>query len=192
MSRAYLMAGAHVSDDGRYRYRLDRQWAATSRQPRTAVFVMLNPSTADADKDDATIRRCVNFADREGCGRLIVVNLFALRSTDPSALRAGWLAGDDVTGPDNHAAILEAIDEAAGTNGLIIAAWGANWPRPNMPPRLNWERNATANGIKPRCFGLTRHGQPLHPVRLPDAQRLQPWTAAGMPEGNYMNDLIFP
>lgn len=77
------LRGAVISDDGRYRYRLWRTWAP--ELPRMA-WIMLNPSTADAEVDDPTIRRCVGFAKREGCGGIEVVNLYAYRSTDPSVL----------------------------------------------------------------------------------------------------------
>lgn len=70
---------ATISECGRYRYRLTRRFA----DGPCATFVMLNPSTADETIDDPTIRRCRNFAIREGCGGLVVVNLFAYRATDP-------------------------------------------------------------------------------------------------------------
>jgi hypothetical protein len=64
-----------------YRYELRRVWDA---QLGLACWVMLNPSTADANEDDPTIRRCVNFARTWGYGGIVVRNLFALRATDPS------------------------------------------------------------------------------------------------------------
>jgi hypothetical protein len=83
---------AIVSDCGRFRYHLRREWSAGS----TLLFVMLNPSTADADVDDNTIRRCVGFGQAEGFGAVEVVNLFAFRATDPADLRrAGYLVGPD-------------------------------------------------------------------------------------------------
>jgi len=74
--------GAIVSDDGLYRYRLWRRWDA---ECPTMVWIMLNPSTADAEVDDPTIRRCIGFARREHCGGIEVVNLYALRATNPAA-----------------------------------------------------------------------------------------------------------
>ena len=77
---------AILSDDGRYRYLLERQW---DERPRMA-WCMLNPSTADANIDDQTIKRCIGFAKREGFGGIIVVNLMAFRATSPAmCLRAG-------------------------------------------------------------------------------------------------------
>jgi hypothetical protein len=76
--------GATLSDCGRYRYRLWRRWA----DGPTVLFVMLNPSTADADVDDPTIRRCIGFARSWGAGALEVVNLYAWRATQPAELKA--------------------------------------------------------------------------------------------------------
>jgi hypothetical protein len=71
---------AVISPCGLYRYRLTRTWDAVRW---SAAFVMLNPSTADAVDDDPTIKRCVGFAKRWGCGGIVVANLFAFRSADP-------------------------------------------------------------------------------------------------------------
>ncbi len=86
--------GAVLSADGVYRYRLWRTWDASKP---TLAFLMLNPSTADATEDDPTIRRCLGFAKEWGYGSLVVVNLFALRSPNPDALREN----DDPVGPEN-------------------------------------------------------------------------------------------
>src|SRR5207237_5457574 len=78
------LSGASFSRDRRYRYRLWRRWDAA--RPVVA-FVMVNPSTADAGRDDPTIRRCIGFARSWGYGRLEVVDLFAYRGTDTRAPR---------------------------------------------------------------------------------------------------------
>src|ERR1700733_11688299 len=91
----YIRSYADISSCGKYRYLLEREWRGTHNpknwewmgfkdgvgeevgQPKSALFVMLNPSTADAEKDDATIRRCVGFAKSWNYERLAVVNLYA-------------------------------------------------------------------------------------------------------------------
>ena len=124
------------------------------------VFVMLNPSTADAKHDDPTIRRCVNFAKRENCGSISVKNVFALRATDPTAL----LAAADPFGPDNY----EWLINGRGVRFLtiMVAAWGAR----NRARRL---RTAYCNAAsaclinRAKCFGTTKDGSPRHPLYLP-------------------------
>lgn len=106
---------AIISDCGAYRYRLERTW--DPELPRVA-FLMLNPSTADAEADDPTIRRCIGFAKSWGFGGLIVGNLFALRSTDPKAL----YSHPDPIGPENNGH-LRTISVDAET---IVCAWGAH------------------------------------------------------------------
>ena len=109
------MEPAVFSPDGRYRYSLARRLGLGEG---ICVFIMLNPSTADAVQNDPTVRRCIGYARGWGCGTLIVANIFALRSTDPQALCG---IGDPV-GPDNDYHILEAARQA----DVLVCAWG-NW-----------------------------------------------------------------
>ncbi len=105
-SRARGMASAaHFSPCGCYRYRLSLSWDDAA--PRLLV-VMLNPSTADETLLDPTATRCVLRARALGFGAVWIVNLFALRATDPRALRGA----DDPVGPGNDAAILGAARRA--------------------------------------------------------------------------------
>jgi hypothetical protein len=108
-----VQRGALVSNCGRYRYRLWRLWDAAAP---TMVWVLLNPSTADADTDDRTVRRCQSLARREHYGGVILVNLFAWRCTHPRDLR---LAADPI-GPENDEHILQVCRE-----GRTIVAGGA-------------------------------------------------------------------
>jgi hypothetical protein len=100
-----------------YRYTLTRRWG----EGPPLLFVMLNPSTASATEDDPTIRRCVGYAKRDGFPAIEVVNLFALRATDPKALTTVA----DPIGPENDAHVQAAADRA----GRIVAAWGKSLPR---------------------------------------------------------------
>jgi hypothetical protein len=138
------VGGATFSANGRYRYRLWRRW---DRSRPVVVFVMLNPSTADADKDDPTIRRCIGFARAWGYGGIEVVNLFAYRATLPRSLRAV----DDPVGPENGRHIRRAVARA----DLVVLAWGAHARASRL---LSLPRA--------RCLGLTRAGQPRHPLYL--------------------------
>lgn len=153
-------AGALFDRSGRYRYRLWRRWAAGGA---AVAFVMLNPSTADAAHDDPTIRRCGGFARAWGFAAMVVVNLFALRATDPARLRRAR----DPVGRDNDHHIAAA---AAGCDHLVLA-WGAHGALGGRDRAVL----ALLAGRRPSCLGLTRAGQPRHPLYLPGATRRRPF-----------------
>ena len=147
---------ATFSDCGRYRYTLERHW--DEGQP-AVLFVMLNPSTADAEKDDPTIRRCIRFAKDWGYGSLLVGNLFAWRATDPKAL----IGVEDPVGPGNDAALVGMRDRARG----VVCAWGAN-------KAAHGTRADTVKAMLGQSWalGLTRGGMPRHPLYVPAATNL--------------------
>lgn len=163
-------SSAVLSDDGRYRYRLGRRWAPGP----TLGWIMLNPSTADATADDPTIRRCIAFARREGCGAIDVANLYAWRATDPDSLLA--LAWGEAVGPDNHHHVADVLAGAERT----VAAWGAWWnaqPDRRRPARLNVESVAALLGAALVCLGRTKAGAPRHPLYVRGDQPLEPFAA---------------
>lgn len=143
-----MTSGAIISECGTYRYRLWRQWG----DGPSCTFVMLNPSTADAEQDDPTIRRCRKFAEREGCGRLDVVNLFAYRATDPKVM----MRADDPVGPLNDWHIVDATKGA----GLVIAAWGMAGFFMGRGNYVRWR----LGGANWRCFKIVSNGEPIHPL----------------------------
>ena len=143
---------ATISADGLYRYDLSRFWDTSERY---ALFIMLNPSTADAGTDDPTIRRCISFAKREGCGGLRVVNLYALRATNPDDL---WKAEDPV-GPDNDAHLSTAITHASMSGSPIIAAWGAN-----AKPMRAYKVKQMPGMEHAKALSFTKTGAPGHPL----------------------------
>lgn len=145
--------GAVISPCGRYRYRLWRRWGAAP----AACFIMLNPSTADADVDDPTIRRCIAFAKRWGCGGIRVVNLFAWRATDPAALVQARRDGFDIAGAYNHVHLVSATGDA----GRVIAAWGAH---PLARDRWIYAARWLRPGTDVACLGTTKDGSPRHPL----------------------------
>ncbi|NTI22396.1 DUF1643 domain-containing protein [Rhizobium rhizogenes] len=153
---------AVISACGSYRYRLERSW--DSELP-TVAFIMLNPSTADAAQDDPTIRRCVGFAKSWGFGRLIVGNLFALRSTDPTTL---YMHSDPI-GPDNNAH-LRAIAACAEQ---IVFAWGNHG--------LLHERGRRVAEMLDHCnvsaLHVTSKGQPGHPLYVAAATQAKAFFA---------------
>ena len=151
---------ALISPCGRYRYRLERTW---SDKPR-ACWIMLNPSTADAEHDDNTIRRVVDFTHGWCYGGLIVVNLFALRSTSPAVLHDDPAAA---IGPENDARIIEAVEQCR----RVVVAWGIHGPlarRDKQVLRLLKNRQL-------HCLGLTSGGHPRHPLFISGATQLIPF-----------------
>jgi hypothetical protein len=143
---------ARFSADFDYRYSLTRQWD-TLRRPM--VFAMFNPSTADAEIEDPTIRRCMGFAEREDCGGIVVVNLFGYRATQPAELRRVV----DPVGPGNDEAIREAF---ALPSAEVVLAWGATADA--YPVRVREFLNLIPDTITPLCLGTTGSGAPRHPL----------------------------
>lgn len=150
---------AVLSECGRYRYELTRTWGDSHRR---VCWIMLNPSTADASTDDHTIRKCIGFSKRWGFGGLDVVNLFALRSTDPKEL----LSATDPIGPDNDTYIMNAVSRCQKT----VAAWGA-WGV------LGGRGHAVSALVPGSIFalGFTRDMHPRHPSRPGYDTVLEEW-----------------
>jgi hypothetical protein len=146
---------AVISDCGTFRYALTRgDWLGGTG---TVLFVMLNPSTADASTDDATIRRCIGFAWDWGFARLTVANLFAYRATNPDDLIVAARAGVDPVGPDNDRWIVRLASGAS----QIVAAWGAH-----RAAEARTTRVLELLGPDVMCLGQTKSLAPRHPVRL--------------------------
>ena len=144
-----IFGGANFSPCRSYRYTLARTWQATGP---TALFICLNPSTADEATDDATVRRCIGFAKRLGFGRLLLTNLFGFRATCPIALTKAT----DPVGPEND----DWIREASMAADLTIVAWGIHG-------RLHERDQAVLRNLStPHCLGTTKDGQPRHPLYL--------------------------
>jgi hypothetical protein len=151
---------ALFSDDRKLRYRLRRQLSAnTSAWASRVVFVMLNPSTADAFNLDPTVAKCRKFAMRWNADVLEVVNLFAYRSPYPKDLDLAFIRGE-MLGMDNEAdiQILAACKGAA----RVIAAWGNNGVRHGRDQQVH--ELLQRAGIKLERLGATQDGHPLHPL----------------------------
>jgi hypothetical protein len=151
--------GATFSPCRKYRYALWREW--DSSKP-AVVFCGLNPSTADEAVDDPTIRRELGYARSWGFGRLVKVNAYGYRSTDPRAL---WKV-EDPRGPDNFLAIkahcFEAMKRAGGMQ--FVAAWGNNIRDRDA---LELRSMLRFEGVPIHALRLTKRGQPQHPLYLP-------------------------
>lgn len=160
-----MNTGATFSPCGQYRYKLWRIWDAS--QP-AAVFIMLNPSTADEVTNDPTVERCERRARAMGYGGLRVANIFALRSTDPKAL----YEHDAPVGADNN----EAIIESAAGAGIVVCAWGRHGLHIGRGRTvLEMLRKA---GVTPRYLKLNKDGTPAHPLYIGYDVLPKPWEQA--------------
>lgn len=134
------------------------------------LFVMLNPSTADESTDDPTIRRCTGFARRFGWASYRVVNLFAVRATNPWELKALAESGVDIVGPDN-----DGLTDAIMRSGAqVVAAWGASGGQ------LAKARARSLVALNPDsewwCLGTTADGSPRHPLYVRGDAQIVRWT----------------
>lgn len=158
-------SAAEFSMCERYRYILRRNLAGgdvLGAPDSLIVWLMLNPSTADALVDDPTIRRCKDFARRWGYSDICVVNMFALRATDPAELTRA----DDPTGPDNDYVISNV------PKGIpVVAGWGAH--KTATPARVR--RVIELLGRTLLCLGTNADGSPKHPLYLSKEAKLRPW-----------------
>lgn len=142
----------------RYRYRLCRVW---NPKLSSVMFVGLNPSTADEQDDDPTVRRCIGFARKWNFGGLILVNLFAYRSTNPS----GLFAVADPVGPGNDKHIM-AIARAAER---VVLAWGTHGTL------LDRDQHVLSLLPGAYCLGVTKEGHPKHPLYLAGNTSVRPF-----------------
>ena len=154
-------AGAII--DGDYRYKLWRSWGPDP--DKKVIWVMLNPSTADATTDDATIRKCLAFSKLWGFHGLEVVNLFALRATDPGVMKAH----KDPVGPLNDLF----LKTAAESGNPLICAWG------NDGRHLNRDLNIASSVFSNRelwCLGSNTNKTPRHPLYIALKTERQLWS----------------
>lgn len=148
-----------------YRYCLTRSWPDTRQTHHQVTFIMLNPSRANADQDDPTIRACLQFAQHLGYTQLTVVNLFAYRTPHPSDLQQA----SDPIGPDNDRHLIAATQSAE----KVILAWG-NWGT------LMNRAKAVVTLLSPYrhklyCLGRNCTEQPRHPLYIKRTTKPQLW-----------------
>ena len=148
------MGKAEFSSCGKYRYSLER---SLSSEPKTIAWIMLNPSTATAELDDPTIRRCMGFSRQWGFGHMLVGNIFGLRATRPEEL----YKAQDPTGLKNWYHLVR----VAFQSHMIIAAWGNHGALYNQGRRV--KEILKSEGFKIYCLGTTKFGHPKHPLYLP-------------------------
>lgn len=155
--------GAVLAFDGRCRLLLER--TLLSPGLRTAVWLLCNPSTADAQQDDPTVRRMRHFTLRAGCGRMLVGNVWPLRTPYPAELWAALARGDLTDAM--RSANLDALAAMAAQADALFVAFGAEpWRRhrPAVEEAVRVMLAAAPDWIVPDCLGITPDGAPLHPL----------------------------
>lgn len=167
------MSSATISGPGDiYRYSLTRTVVPQPKTKSRMLWVMVNPSTADATNDDHTIRKCMGFAQRWGIETFDVVNLFAFRSKDIKRLKIE-MDSLDIVGPDNDAQIRYHARKA----DFVVCAWGSKHKLPkkyaeSRPQEVLRILNDNTAGSPIYCLGRTKAGCPVHPLITPySAQR---------------------
>lgn len=128
------------------------------------LFIGLNPSTADAELDDPTIRRCIGFARRENFGGLLVTNLFAYRATSPSDMKNAV----QPIGESNEYWLEQSIKSCKA----VIVCWGNNGSHLNRNVQINEMLKTHSHNTPILCFGKTKYGQPKHPLYIASSTKL--------------------
>ncbi len=154
----------------RYRYTLFREVNPEGRG--LTAFICLNPSTADATKDDPTVRRCMRFARDWGSRYFCMLNVFAFRATDPRDMKAQH----DPFGKDNW----HHVQRIARMADRVIAAWGVHgdWMngdgiiRAAMVGHMGSSYEKGQSDIALKCLGKTKAGHPKHPLYIKATQLL--------------------
>lgn len=149
---------ALLSEDRVYRYSLSRIWDESKPY---VLFVGLNPSMADENEDDPTIRRCIDYAKSWGYGGLKMANLFAYRATLPSDLKKA----EEPIGTDNNTHIKDMSSNAAVT----VVAWS------NDGTYLERDKKVLSLINNPMCLNINKSGQPSHPLYQKKDLKLKPY-----------------
>ena len=169
---------AVFSTDRQYRFLLRRNLGLDpTGEGRTITYLMLNPSTADEEVNDATIRRCIGFGRAWNYAQMYVVNLSPYRATEPQDLKARGPEPPEVW-QENLVYVLAAAQRA----DTLVAAYGSGGQWEDRAARVLRELDGA--GVPVWCFGVTRNHYPLHPVRLPKIATLHRYDPKGNPWEN--------
>jgi len=154
---------AIMSHDEKRRYSLSRVW---EHKAKMVNFICLNPSTADAKNDDATVKKLIKFAKAWGCGGIKITNLFSVRSTNPDTIRYFPFKTD----LDNNTY----IESAAHTCDMIVFAWGNHGGLQGLEMIRRFD-SGDLKRYRYKCYFLKKNksGVPAHPLYLKDSTRPQ-------------------
>ena len=141
-------AGVEFSECRKYRYKLWRVW--DDNLP-IVMCIGLNPSTANAIKNDPTITNLSKMLKILGYGGFYMMNLFAFISSHP----ADMLTCADAIG-DNDIKLKE-VSEICDE---VIFCWG------NFKQADERIKEVLPKYPNAKCFGLTKSGKPFHPLAM--------------------------
>lgn len=140
--------------EGDHRFALFRSWADV---PSWCMFVMLNPSIADHEQDDPTVRKCMGFARRWGCTGVVIVNLYTYRTPSPKALKAAGYPNH----PDADVNLLWALQT---TPSIVVCAWGRHGQRGRAREVM---KLLEGQGHRAAALRINKDGSPQHPLYVP-------------------------
>lgn len=153
-----------------YRYELERFFG----DGPPALFCGLNPSKAGQgitkDDNDPTVRRWIGFAQRWGCGSILIVNAYGFVETKPAAMFSAAKRGVDIVGPDNDQHIRAAIDRVRSAGGKVVVCWGRNI-KPGRQAEISY-----VFGDYAMCLGTNADGSPEHALYIPYERPLVHWS----------------
>lgn len=141
----------YFSEDRKYRYSLVHRWEPTN-QNNLAMWIGLNPSTADENQLDPTLRRIARFSKDWGYSGFVMTNLFAYRATDPRDMKAQA----DPIGDENDPNLFS----WAMVCPVVVAAWGAHGSFKNRSGAI-FDIIGKQNLV---CLGKNKDGSPKHPL----------------------------
>jgi len=165
------ISGAIFSDDRRFRYALWRRWDNSPKNLDTLLFIGLNPSTANATRDDPTVVRLINFAKSWGFGGLFVGNLFSLISPNPAPLFLG--ESPELPGGPNDKALLN----MRLLSTVVMVGWGEFGQYAGTRPAEVLD--LVCDPV--HCIKMNQSGEPSHPLYLPGNSKLIRY----YPKGDY-------
>jgi hypothetical protein len=162
---------------GLYRYELGgdigpaEPLLAIARAVRMILWIMLNPSTADASEDDPTLRTITAFSEIWGYNRLMVGNLYAYRTPFPREMFRAAKAGVDVVGPENNTFLTQMVERVRASGGRVMAAWGGN-------AKIARVQEVASLVGEMHCLRTNSDGSPVHPLFQPHTLVPVPWRIA--------------
>jgi hypothetical protein len=167
----FIKSTAHFSDCGKYRFHLSRVW---DESKPSVCWCLLNPSTADAEKLDPTLTRCLNYSLDWGYGQMHVINAFAFRATDPTDMMAAEdpvgenvLTGGIPVSNDGYMTLIPGICQ------MTVVGWGVGGEFKGRYRAI--ASLAKARNLQLKCLGRTKSGHPRHPLYLPRNAKLEEW-----------------